>query len=389
MYKRLCNPLKSHSFFLFGARGTGKTTLMRSLLEKENVFWIDLLDKNEEDRYARNPSLLYREVQAKSGTINWVVIDEVQKVPPLLDTVHRIIETHEFKAPQFALTGSSARKLKHGGANLLAGRAFVNSLHPLTLLEYGNDVDLDFVLNWGSLPKIFSFTNDNERQEFLRAYGLTYLKEEVWAEHLVQELEPFRKFLEVSAQTNSEIINYSKIARDVNVHENTVKKYFQILEDTWLGFLLEPYSKSVRKRLRKNSKFYFFDLGVKRALERTLGQSIIENTYAYGKAFEHFIILECFRLNEYFKKDFSFSYLRTKDDAEIDLIVDRPGQLTIIAEIKSSAIAQESDIRTLKAFNTDIPNSKAILISRDPHEQIIDGIHFLHWKKAINEIMLI
>ena len=389
MYKRLCNPLKSHSFFLFGARGTGKTTLMRSLLEKENVFWIDLLDKNEEDRYARNPSLLYREVQAKSGTINWVVIDEVQKVPPLLDTVHRIIETHEFKAPQFALTGSSARKLKHGGANLLAGRAFVNSLHPLTLLEYGNDVDLDFVLNWGSLPKIFSFTNDNERQEFLRAYGLTYLKEEVWAEHLVQELEPFRKFLEVSAQTNSEIINYSKIARDVNVHENTVKKYFQILEDTWLGFLLEPYSKSVRKRLRKNSKFYFFDLGVKRALERTLGQSIIENTYAYGKAFEHFIILECFRLNEYFKKDFSFSYLRTKDDAEIDLIVDRPGQPTIIAEIKSSAIAQESDIRTLKAFNTDIPNSKAILISRDPHEQIIDGIHFLHWKKAINEIMLI
>src|SRR3989338_70259 len=266
MYKRLCNPLKSNSFFLFGARGTGKTTLIRSMLGNENVFWIDLLDKNEEDRYARNPSLLYGEVQAKAETISWVVIDEVQKVPPLLDTVHRIIETKEFKAPTFALTGSSARKLKHGGANLLAGRAFVNSLHPLTILEYGNDYGEDFVLNWGSLPKIFSFNENNERQEFLRAYGLTYLKEEVWAEHLVQELEPFRKFLEVAAQTNSEIISYSKIARDINVHENTVKKYFQILEDTWLGFLLEPYSKSVRKRLRKNPKFYFFDLGVKRAL---------------------------------------------------------------------------------------------------------------------------
>jgi len=389
MYKRLCNPLKSNSFFLFGARGTGKTTLIRSMLGNENIFWIDLLDKNEEDRYARNPSLLYGEVQAKAEAINWVIIDEVQKVPPLLDTVHRIIETNEFRAPHFALTGSSARKLKHGGANLLAGRAFVNSLHPLTILEYRDDYGEDFVLNWGSLPKIFSFNENNERQEFLRAYGLTYLKEEVWAEHLIQELEPFRKFLEVAAQTNSEIISYSKIARDINVHENTVKKYFQILEDTWLGFLLEPYSRSVRKRLRKNPKFYFFDLGVKRALERTLGQTIIDNTYAYGKAFEHFIILECMRLNEYLKKDFSFSYLRTKDDAEIDLIVDRPGQPTIIADIKSSRIAVETDIRTLKAFMTDIPNSKAMLISRDSHERIIDGVHFLHWKNAITEIMQI
>lgn len=383
MFERTCNLPKNHSFFLFGARGTGKTSLIRAQVNQAPLLWIDLLDRKLEDRYRTDPGLLYQECQ--SGKFQWVVIDEVQKAPFLLDVVHRVIESTEFSPPKFALTGSSARKLRHGAANLLAGRAFVRNLHPLTSRECSDAFDLEQVLNFGTLPKIFGLADD-ERNDFLTSYGLTYLNEEVWAEHLIQDLEPFRKFLEVAAQTNGQIVNYAKIGRDVRAHEKTVKKYFQILEDTLLGFFLEPYHRSVRKRQLQSPKFFLFDLGVKRALERTLRQRIIPQTYAFGRAFEHLVLLELVRLNDYGKKDFRFSYFLTKDEGEIDLIIERPGLPLALVEIKATNKTSADDTRYMRSIMPEIGPCEAFCLSIDPHERMQDGVLHLPWMKGLSEL---
>ncbi len=175
----------------------------------------------------------------------------------MLDTVHRLIENTTLK---FALTGSSSRKLKAGGASLLAGRALVNSLFPLTHIEMGDVFDLDKVLRWGALPIVVNAKNDVEKSAILRTYGLTYLKEEIWGEQLIRKIDPFRRFLEVAAQNNGKIISYANIALDVGADEKTIKNYFSVLEDTLLGFHLEPFHHSFRKRLSQKPKFLFFDL---------------------------------------------------------------------------------------------------------------------------------
>jgi predicted AAA+ superfamily ATPase len=183
-------PLKTSSFFLFGARGTGKSTFIRNhFAGDEAVLWVDLLNPEEEDRYSRNPRELDERLDAASGKIRWVVLDEIQKVPKLLDVVHGRIER---RGTKFAMTGSSARKLKREGTNLLAGRAFVYNLFPLTHRELGSDFDLDSALMYGTLPGLLKFDTGEEKAAFLRAYALTYLKEEVWGEHLVRKLDPFR-----------------------------------------------------------------------------------------------------------------------------------------------------------------------------------------------------
>jgi predicted AAA+ superfamily ATPase len=375
---------------LFGARGTGKTSLLRAELDGPNVRWIDLLNSKEEDRYAKSPELLYDECRrdAQQARGAWVVIDEVQKLPVLLNTVHRIIETREFAPPLFALTGSSARKLRHGGANLLAGRAFLRHLFPLTHRELGERFDLVEALNYGALPKVFGLDDMDSKQDFLESYGLTYLKEEVWAEHLIQDLDPFRKFLEIAAQTNGMLVNFAKIGRDVDVHEKTVKKYFQILEDTLLGFFLEPYHRSVRKRQHQSPKFFLFDLGVKRALERSLRQAVVPQTYAYGRAFEHFLIAEALRLNDYGKKDFKFSYLLTKDGGEIDLLVERPGRPLALVEIKATEKTSDDDTHYLRSIIADMGACEAFCLSRDPHERTQNGVHHLPWMKGLVELGL-
>jgi predicted AAA+ superfamily ATPase len=403
MFARTCKIPKNNSFFLFGARGTGKTSLLRDQIIGDNLLWLDLLDRRIEDRYALTPDLLYEECKAKSrlhsgsGTsasdhqrksFDWVVIDEIQKNPRLLDTVHRIIESQEFVPPKFALTGSSARKLRHGGANLLAGRAFVRNLYPLTHRELGDDFELDRILAYGSLPKIFSCSDDAERADFLTSYGLTYLNEEVWAEHLIQDLDPFRKFLEIAAQSNGKVVNFANIARDVNAHEKTVKKYFQILEDTLLGFYLEPYHRSLRKRQISSPKFFLFDTGVKRALERTLRQELVPSTATFGAAFEHLVISEAIRLNDYNQKDFRFSYFLSKDGGEIDLVIDRPGQPTALVEIKSSRRTDEFKTRYLRSLAPSLDKSESFCLSMDPHERIQDGINYLPWQKGLVELGL-
>lgn len=345
--------------------------------------WIDLLLGETEDLYATRPGALTEQIHAKKHALEWIVIDEVQKVPALLDLVHYHIEKDGLK---FALSGSSARKLKHGSSNLLAGRAFVNHLFPLTHRELGEKFQLHEILKWGSLPKIFALKTDLEKQEFLRSYAHTYLKEEIWAEHIIRDLKPFRRFLEVAAQGNTQIINFSNVAKDVGADSKTIQSYYQILEDTLIGFLLEPFDYSIRKRQRKNPKFYFFDTGVKRALEKQLTLELSPHSFEFGQAFEHFLITEMHRLAHYGRLDFSFHYLRTKDDAEIDLVIDRPGRPLALVEIKSKNRVDERDTASLNRFMKSFDKAEAFLLSNDPLIKKTGGTLCLPWKEGLKEI---
>lgn len=349
------------------------------------MLWIDLLLPEVEDRFALHPQLLAEQIAARKDPAGWVVIDEVQKVPRLLDVVHSQIES---TGARFALTGSSARKLKRGSVNLLAGRAFVYHLFPFTSSELGESFNLNAALAFGTLPGLQELETDEGKNDFLRAYALTYLKEEVWGEHLIRSLDPFRAFIEIAAQCNGELVNYSRIARDVGVDTKTVQSYFQILEDTLLAFMIEPYHRSVRKRQTQAPRFYLFDTGVCRALGRTLNVPLNPGTYAYGRAFEHFVVSEILRRNDYLKKDFRFSYLRTKDGAEVDLIIERPGQSTVLLEIKSSTNVDPVDLRHLAAFQSDMHGSEALCLSREPEPRLVNDIRIIPWELGIDELGL-
>jgi predicted AAA+ superfamily ATPase len=386
MIQRLINPLKTRSFFLFGARGTGKSTFLRQYFPRDDsVMWIDLLDPELEDRFSRRPGELSERLDANPGKIDWVVLDEIQKVPKLLDVVHRRIE---MGGTRFAMTGSGPRKLKRETTNLLAGRAFTHNLFPFTHRELGSEFDLDSALTYGTLPGLLELGAAQEKAAFLRAYALTYLKEEVWAEHLVRRLDPFRRFLEIAAQCNGEILNYANISRDVGADIKTVQSYFEILEDTLIGFLLEPFHGSVRKRQRQAPKFYLFDPGVRRALDRTLTVELQPGTYAYGRAFEHFVVVEALRLSAYRQNDFRFSYLRTKDGVEVDLIVERPGAPMALLEIKSSDRIDTRDTRSLERLAADIPGAEAFCVSRDQTARRIGTVNALPWQRTLAELGL-
>lgn len=382
LLKRSLSLPKDHSLFLFGARNTGKSTLLETEYNPHESILIDLLDSKTEERFSRDPDELYQIVLALPEHIKYVIIDEIQKVPALLDTVHRLMkDTNKY----FILTGSSARKLKHGGANLLAGRAFVFHLFPLTFVELGNDFDLDRALQWGTLPQLLSYQNDIERQEFLHAYAHTYLKEEIWGEHIIRKLDPFRRFLEVAAQNNGKIINFNNIAKDVGVDDKTIRSYYQILEDTLIGFFLDSFHHSFRKRLAQKPKFYFFDTGITRALAHLATVPLAPQTSAYGEAFEHFIILECMRLANYYRLNYRFSYLRTMADAEIDLIVERPGKPLLLIEIKSSKQVKPEDISTFIRLSKDIEKSEAICLCQDQYAKKIAHVLVLPWRQGLEQ----
>ena len=385
MFPRFLQTTRRNSFFLFGARGTGKTTWMRDAFDPDTSLYLDLLDPEIEDLYRRNPGRLEQQVGALPDSVEWILIDEVQRAPRLLDAVHRLIES---TGKRFVLTGSSARKLRRGASNLLAGRAFVYSLYPLTVPELQDAFALDGALHRGTLPRIFSLDADEDRRAYLRAYALTYLKEEIAAEQIVRRLDPFRRFLEVAAQSNGAIVNYTNIARDVGADPKTVITWFSILEDTLVGFLLPAFHRSIRKQQRSSPKFYFFDTGVKRALDRTLDLPLNAGTYEYGKAFEHFMMTQIVYLSQYRYPDWRVSYLQTGAGVEIDLVIDRPGLPTALIEIKSSERVDERDVRHLTRFIGDFPEPLALCISRDPTRMQIDGVLCVHWREAFEELSL-
>lgn len=384
MVERKLGLPENYSCFLFGARGTGKTTLLQTRFGAKDTLFINLLDPLEEDRFLRNPAELEQRCLALDSSVTRVIIDEIQKVPRLLDVVHKLIESRQLT---FIMTGSSARKLKRGASNLLAGRAFIFHLHPFVHTELGGQFRLEEVLRFGSLPQVFQFDNESDKARYLRAYALTYLKEEIFAEQIIRKLEPFRLFLEVAAQSNGKIINYTKIGDDIGVDTKTVQSYFTILADTLTGYLLPAWHGSLRKRQRMNPKFYFFDPGVARALAGTVHIPLQPGTYAYGEAFEHLVILELMRLADYAEKDWRFSYLQTKDGAEIDLIVERPGLPTVLVEIKSSDTITDRDTAPLRRFVKDFPDAVAFCLSRDPHARLHDGIRCFSWMEGIARIL--
>jgi predicted AAA+ superfamily ATPase len=343
----------------------------------------DLLQPEVEDRYRLEPERLEALIKAKPE-LEWVFIDEIQKLPRLLDVVHRCIETYGTK---FILTGSSARKLKRGGANLLAGRAFVYHIFPFSTLELEDKFDLQRVLAWGSLPKVYLAANDEDRFQYLRAYALTYLKEEVQVEQLVRNLDPFRFFLEIAAQTNGKVLNNSAIAKQVGVDHKTVQSYFQILEDTLLGFILPSFHQSVRKSQLKSPKFYFFDTGVKRALERSLDVELNPRTSAYGEAFEHWVILEAHKLNESLQRDYRMSFFLSKDNVEIDLILSKPGEIILI-EIKSSKLVDHDKVKRYSKLAVNFLPTKLYWLSQDTVVQEIEGVRCVDWRTGLAEIFL-
>lgn len=385
MFNRIIRFPPKNSFFLFGARGTGKTLLLKERFKGAAALYIDLLDPDLNQTYSLRPRTLLDQLAALPKKTAWIIIDEIQKVPALLDVVHQQIEASHFK---FALSGSSARKLKRGGANLLAGRAFVNHLFPLTSREIGEPFSLTAALAWGTLPHLFALESAEEKRDFLRTYTHTYLQEEITAEQVVRRLDPFRRFLFVAAQMSGQIVNFSKIAREVGASTPTVQTYFQILEDTLVGLLLEPFHESIRKRQLGNPKFYFFDTGVQRALNNTLTVELKPQTHAFGVAFEHFVINEINRLQSYAKKDYRFSYFCTKDDVEIDLIIERPGLKRALVEIKSTERTTEEDVRALQSLGKDIARSEAFCLSLDRTAKKIGGIWCLPWQKGLEEIGL-
>ncbi len=358
--------------------------MLKSLPFFKKALLVDLLKPTTEDRYRLNPEILEKEAAAlKPG--QWIIIDEIQKLPKLLNLVHSLIEEKNIK---FALTGSSARKLKRGSANLLAGRAFNYQLYPFLQAELKLKFDLNQVLSWGALPKVFNLKDDKDKYLFLEAYVHTYLREEIQIEQLVRNIDPFRLFLPIAAQMSGQLINYSNIAKDTGVSYKTVETYFQILEETLLGFFLLPFERSVRKVQKQSPKFYFVDNGIRRALEGKLRSPLIEKTSDYGNAFEAWFIFECFARNQYFKNDFKFSFLRTKDDVEVDLIIQKPNGDEILVEIKSTANPQQKDLKNLFLLKDSFPKAKSFCICRTTTAQKWEHVNVLPWQQAFKALGL-
>lgn len=383
-YKREIKIPKNYSFFMFGPRGVGKTTLLDTVLPQDKTLKLNLLDNELEYRLSTNKKAFKEIISSLSSKIEWVYIDEVQKIPSLLDEVHSILESD--KNIKFALTGSSARKIKAGQANLLAGRAFTLDLYPLSIGELGSDFNLEKVLQFGSLPKVFEFNNDEDRHAFLYAYVNTYLKEEILAEGIIRNLHAFRNFIKVAAVNNGEILSFSNIAQDIGISSRDIKSYYEILEDTLLGFRLYPYNKSIRKKQREKPKFYFFDTGVVRALQGLSSIELHSGTVEYGRVFEHFIINEIFKANSYRKTDFEFSFFATPH-SEVDLIIEKPSGKTVFIEIKSTDNVRPKHYKTLTSVVSGVSRSRGLVISREKHKrQVSDSILICPWQEMIEEI---
>lgn len=351
MFKRfLEGRLPERSFFLFGPRQVGKTTLLR---KGRFDLTVDLLDPELQLLYNKTPNLLQQQANELPASAR-VWIDEVQRVPKLLDVVHGLME----KKPkaQFVLCGSSARKLRHGASNLLGGRALYRTLHPLTFQEMGSAFDLELVLAFGSLPKVYTALQQKrmaEARDLLKAYVITYLKEEIKSEALVRNLQGFQNFLDVAVAQYAEQINFSGVSSDCRVALSTVREYYSILEDTLIGFLLFPFLKSQRKRMSHQPKFYFFDNGVTRALLGTLQDK--PTPTEKGRLFEQWIVQELVRINDYRQKDWRFSFWRTSHGAEVDILIHRGPRLLYAIECKYSPQPSNRDLTGLKSFQEVYP----------------------------------
>ncbi|MGA1840381.1 MAG: ATP-binding protein [bacterium] len=367
------------SCFLFGCRQVGKTWLLKRTGGYD--IYIDLLKKSELIRYTKNPELLYAEIEALNKRSPLIVIDEIQKAPGLLDEVHRLIESQW--DPRFILTGSSARKLKRSHANMLGGRAITLRLFPFSYYEVKDLFSLNDFLHFGGLPNIFLAQTAQTKKKLLESYINTYLKEEIFDEALIRNLPAFSKFLDIAGYENGNVINYSNIAREVGVSLKVIREYFNILEDTLIGFYLLPYYGSHRKRIISHPKFYLNDTGLVFAIKRMLSIDFTEGTQLYGNAFEHFIILEVMKYISYLGEEINTWFFRTSDGAEVDLILEKHGSI-IPVEIKSSQ--EPHGIAGLKSFLKDHAVLNAYCVCNTPRPYKINNILFIPWQDFIERL---
>lgn len=357
----------TESFFLWGPRQTGKSTLLRQTYSDGR--WIDLLKAEEFRRYVARPELLRQEIEAgETEPGRQIVIDEIQKVPALLDEVHWLIEN---RGLHFALCGSSARKVKRGAANLLGGRATRYELHGLSASELGREFDLDRMLNHGYLPRIYGATRP---KRMLDAYVADYLKEEIAAEGLVRSLPSFSDFLDAAALSDAELVNFSSIARECGVSSNTTKSYFQILEDTLIGRWLPAYRKRPKRRVIGSPKFYFHDVGVVNRLARR--GELLSGSEIYGKAFENWVFHELSAFVSYREFDGALSYWRVASGIEVDFVL---GNMQLAIEAKSSARITRDHLKGLRSLVEDHPHvGRRVVVCREPRaRKTDDGIEIL------------
>lgn len=361
--------LARKSFFLFGARATGKTTLIRKQLRDARVY--DLLDHNVLSRLARQPQLLGEE-NPDPGRL--VVIDEIQKLPSLLDEVHRRIE---MAGQRFLLTGSSARKLKRGAANLLAGRAWEAALLPLSWCEI-DGFDLLTLLNRGGLPAVYA---SPDYREELKSYVNLYLREEIHAESVTRNLPGFARFLDAIGLSNGNEINYAGLSSDVGVPATTLQRYVEILQDTLLCYTLEPFRRTVKRKAITRQKLYLFDIGVTNTLARR--GEIIAGSELFGAAFEHFLINELRAYLSYTRRDEPLTYWRSTAKHEVDAIVGT----RLALEVKASSQVTDKHLKSLRALKEEGLIQSFAVVSTDPNRRVTsDGITIWPWQEFLRAL---
>ncbi|MBU1991700.1 ATP-binding protein, partial [Patescibacteria group bacterium] len=350
MYKRIIKPPKNKSFFLFGPRGTGKTTWLKANFKK--AVYLDLLESELYNDLLAHPERLENFIPKNFN--DWIIIDEVQRVPALLNEVHRLIESRRLK---FILTGSSARKLKNKKeVNLLAGRALTYHFYPLTFLELKNDFSIEHALQYGQLPATFS---EPDIKRYLESYVSTYLREEILQEGLTRNLESFSRFLETASFSQGEVLNMSEIARESATHRKVIENYFSILQDMMIGDYLPVFTKRAKRRMILHPKFYFSDVGIYRTL-RPQGQLDIPEEIE-GVALETFVYQQIKAVNDYLDLDYSLFYWRTANQLEVDFILYGKRGLVAI-EVKRTSKPNSKQLKGLEAFLRDYPTTKAYFI---------------------------
>jgi predicted AAA+ superfamily ATPase len=363
---------RGRSAFLWGARKTGKTTFLRRRFPASLVF--DFLRTDLAFELTKRPALLRERLEAapKSALRRPIVLDEVQKVPQLLDEVHWLIENRGLR---FVLCGSSARQLRRGQVNLLGGRAWRFQMHPLTSIELPR-FDLLRALNRGLLPAHYL---DERYRRSLAAYVTDYLKEEVFAEGLTRNVAAFSRFLDAVGFSHGELTNYANIARDCGVDAKTVREYYQILVDTLLGTFVEPYKRRRdRSVLGRAPKFYLFDVGVAGALTRRRIEE--ERGEEFGRAFEHFVLMEIVAHRSYRELDHPVRFWRTKSGLEVDFVL---GDGEVAVEVKGSARVDPRELRPLRRFVEEHRPRRAIVVTNERAPRVLDGIELLPWREFL------
>lgn len=380
---------KKQSLLILGPRGAGKTWYIKTLLkDSPNTLTLDLLENDVYLKYLKQPSLLRKEIEyiLDKTTGLLVFIDEVQKLPVLLDEVHRTIE--DFKGHcQFVLTGSSARKLRKAHANLLAGRALYIHFVPFHFREIDFVKHLDKILQYGTLPSAFLEEDEEVVIHYLKTYTDTYLKEEIREEALSRNVADFSKFLELAAFENGSPVNYLKMGRQVGVSDNTIRTHYEILEDTLIATRVPAWTYSLKKQLTHSAKYYFFDNGLINALTGELRTELRKSSYRYGKLFENIAINEILRYNQLEGFDYSYYHYRDSKGGEIDLILQKNIKSPPIAiEIKSTDMPLEKEFPTLLSFQRENPEARLYILCNCKHSFEANGVTYLSFPGGIPEL---